>query len=312
MPPILRAPVGRAALLGQDRVVGEGAQQALDDEPLGSLVHLGHEVDHRPLVTDAPRAAQLFPQEPARAASRVEGDAEKRARARAHPAEGTTGIAVALLGPTPVGILRTMSLRLLGRYLARHRVRYAAGVVLLLATNACALLIPWVTKDVIDALGGAEGARATRDVVTLGALMVVALALLQALARTASRLVLLGAGQRVEAEIRHDLFAGLPASRAGVLPGADAPGTSCRAPRTTCRACPCSSGSGSCPWSTPRSSTRGRSSRCSASTPGSRSPRWRRTRSWWRWRADTTPARTSRRSRSRSSSRASPTRRRRT
>ena len=99
-----------------------------------------------------------------------------------------------------------MSLRLLGRYLARHRGRYAAGVVLLLATNACALLIPWVTKDVIDALGGAGGSRATREAVTLGALMVVALALLQALARTASRLVLLGAGQRVEAEIRHDLF----------------------------------------------------------------------------------------------------------
>ena len=111
-----------------------------------------------------------------------------------------------MLGPTLVGILATMSLRLLGRYLARHRVRYAAGVVLLLATNACALLIPWVTKDVIDALGGAAGSQATREVVTLGALVVVALALLQALARTASRLVLLGAGQRVEAEIRHDLF----------------------------------------------------------------------------------------------------------
>ncbi|MGH7357429.1 MAG: ABC transporter transmembrane domain-containing protein, partial [Candidatus Rokuibacteriota bacterium] len=102
-----------------------------------------------------------------------------------------------------------MSLRFLGRYLARHRVRYAAGVLLLLATNACALLIPWVIKDVIDALGGGDGARATRDAVTLGALVVVGLALLQALARTASRLVLLGAGQRVEAEIRHDLVAAL-------------------------------------------------------------------------------------------------------
>ena len=47
-----------------------------------------------------------------------------------------------------------MSVWSLGRYLARHRARYAAGVVLLLATNACALLIPWVTKDVVDALGG--------------------------------------------------------------------------------------------------------------------------------------------------------------
>jgi ATP-binding cassette subfamily B protein len=102
-----------------------------------------------------------------------------------------------------------MSFRLLGRYLARHRVRYAAGIVLLLATNACALLIPWVTKDVIDALGGAGVARATRTTVALGALTVVWLALLQGLTRTASRLVLLGAGQRVEAEVRHDLFAAL-------------------------------------------------------------------------------------------------------
>jgi ATP-binding cassette subfamily B protein len=99
-----------------------------------------------------------------------------------------------------------MSFRMLGRYLARHRVRYATGVLLLLATNACALLIPWVTKDVIDALGGAGAAPATRATVTASALLVVGLALLQALTRTASRLVLLGAGQRIENEIRQDLF----------------------------------------------------------------------------------------------------------
>jgi ATP-binding cassette subfamily B protein len=81
-----------------------------------------------------------------------------------------------------------------------------AGVLLLLATNACALLIPWVTKDVVDALGGAGRSAATRQTIAVGALVVVALALLQALVRTASRLVLLGAGQRVEAAIRADLF----------------------------------------------------------------------------------------------------------
>jgi ATP-binding cassette subfamily B protein len=99
-----------------------------------------------------------------------------------------------------------MPVSILGRYLARHRARYAAGVLLLLATNACALLIPWVTKDVVDALGGAGRSSATRATVVAGALLVVALALTQALVRTASRLVLLGAGQRVEAEIRADLF----------------------------------------------------------------------------------------------------------
>ena len=98
-----------------------------------------------------------------------------------------------------------MALRTLGRYLARHRVRYAVGVLLLVATNACALLIPWVTKDIIDSLGVASG-RATRQTVTASALLVVGLALVQAVTRTTSRLVLLGAGQRVEAGLRSDVF----------------------------------------------------------------------------------------------------------
>jgi ATP-binding cassette, subfamily B, multidrug efflux pump len=99
-----------------------------------------------------------------------------------------------------------MPVSILGRYLARHRVRYAAGVLLLIATNACALLIPWVTKNVVDALGQAGGSSTTRQTVAAGALLVVGLALAHAVTRTASRLVLLGAGQRVEAEIRSDLI----------------------------------------------------------------------------------------------------------
>jgi ATP-binding cassette subfamily B protein len=113
---------------------------------------------------------------------------------------------VALLVHDAAGILAMMPVSVLGRYLARHRVRYAAGVLLLIATNACALLIPWVTKDVVDALGGAGRSTATRETVALGALLVVGLALAQALVRTASRLLMLGAGQRVESEIRADLF----------------------------------------------------------------------------------------------------------
>jgi ATP-binding cassette subfamily B multidrug efflux pump len=111
-----------------------------------------------------------------------------------------------LLVPGPVGILAMMPVSILGRYLARHRARYAAGVLLLLVTNACALLVPWVTKDVVDALGAAGRPGATRATLAAGALLVVALALTQAVVRTVSRLVLLGAGQRVEAEIRGDLF----------------------------------------------------------------------------------------------------------
>jgi len=99
-----------------------------------------------------------------------------------------------------------MPVAILGRYLARHRARYAFGVLLLIATNACALLIPWVTKNVVDALGHASQSGATQRTVTTGALLVVGLAIAHALTRTCSRLVLLGAGQRVEADIRADLI----------------------------------------------------------------------------------------------------------
>jgi ATP-binding cassette subfamily B protein len=99
-----------------------------------------------------------------------------------------------------------MPVRVLAGYLARHRGRYAAGTLLLVATNACALLIPWVTKDVIDALGDPTRSGVTRHTVVTGALVIAALALAQAVTRTASRLVLLGAGQQVEAAIRADLF----------------------------------------------------------------------------------------------------------
>ena len=99
-----------------------------------------------------------------------------------------------------------MPVRILARYLARYRARYAAGILLLVATNACALLIPWVTKDVIDALGDPARSGATRETVVAGALLVAVLALVQAIVRTLSRLILLGAGQRIEAAIRSDLF----------------------------------------------------------------------------------------------------------
>jgi ATP-binding cassette subfamily B protein len=100
-----------------------------------------------------------------------------------------------------------MSLTVLGRYLARHRTRYLVGFAFLLATNACALLIPWVTKDMVDALGAEGEVGATRSTVLVGALSILALALVQAAARSASRLAVLGAGQRVEADLREDLFA---------------------------------------------------------------------------------------------------------
>jgi ATP-binding cassette, subfamily B, multidrug efflux pump len=97
-----------------------------------------------------------------------------------------------------------MPVRVLFRYVARYRARYLAGLGLLVATNLCALAIPWVVKGTIETLSGRAPAAARAALV--GAVWVIGLASLQAVARSASRLLLLGAGQRVEAAIRDDLF----------------------------------------------------------------------------------------------------------
>ncbi len=102
-----------------------------------------------------------------------------------------------------------MSVRILLGYLARYRARYAAGFALLFATTLCALAIPWVIKLTVEAIGSAAGAgagRSARSAVSGGALAIVGLALLQGVVRSASRFALLGASQRVEADIRNDLF----------------------------------------------------------------------------------------------------------
>jgi ATP-binding cassette subfamily B protein len=109
-----------------------------------------------------------------------------------------------------------MPVRVLIGYLERYRARYLGGFALLLATNLCALAIPWVIKLTVEAIGSAVGAAggtaaapdldATRRAVTTGALAIVGLAVLQGAVRSASRFALLGASQRVEADIRNDLF----------------------------------------------------------------------------------------------------------
>lgn len=95
-----------------------------------------------------------------------------------------------------------MPVRVLVRYLDRYRTRYLGGFAFLLATNGCALAIPWVVKETIEAIA----ARASGGAVAAGALGIVALAVLQGVTRSASRFALLGASQRVEADIRNDVF----------------------------------------------------------------------------------------------------------
>ena len=238
---------------------------------------------------------------------------EKRARARAHAAERTTGIAVALLGSAT------------GRYTrddvpphTRPVSRPAPGAVRgrrRAPARDQRLRPPHPLGDQgrdrrprgRRAGPARRGRRSPR-----GALLVVALALRpgdrpDGVAPGPARGRVSGRGRDPSRPVRR-----LPASRAGVLPGPPHRGPHVAgherpAERVDARRIrpPVPGEHGDRLRGDPRS-------RCSASTPGSPWRRWRRTRSWWRWPAATTRARTPRRWPSRSSWRAWPTRPRRT
>ncbi|MFQ5718958.1 MAG: ABC transporter ATP-binding protein [Acidobacteriota bacterium] len=103
--------------------------------------------------------------------------------------------------------------------LRRYRRRYIAGVLLLLVTNGCGLAIPLLLRDAVEAL---RGRREAPSVATC-ALLIVALASMQALVRAGSRLAVLGASRRIAYDLRNRFFAHLqrlPATFFGqVTPG---------------------------------------------------------------------------------------------
>jgi ATP-binding cassette subfamily B protein len=90
-------------------------------------------------------------------------------------------------------------------YARPYRARFAAGLLLLLATNGLALLIPWLLRDAVHAME--EGAALRRIGWFAGAIVVVALA--QAVVRTLSRLTVLGASRRIVYDVRMRFFAQL-------------------------------------------------------------------------------------------------------
>ncbi len=83
--------------------------------------------------------------------------------------------------------------------------RYASGFVLLLATNALSLWIPWLLRDAIRAM---ERGEELRTVVEL-ALAMIGVGLLQAVVRTISRRLILGASRYIVHDIRQTFFAHL-------------------------------------------------------------------------------------------------------
>ncbi len=96
-------------------------------------------------------------------------------------------------------------MRRLLKYLARYRLRYAAGIVCLVATAELGMRVPYLLKEAIDAISaGADPSRAG-----VLALWIAAIAALQAVVRTASRILIFNIGRDVEYDLRNDLFAHL-------------------------------------------------------------------------------------------------------
>jgi ATP-binding cassette subfamily B multidrug efflux pump len=91
------------------------------------------------------------------------------------------------------------------RYAARYRVRYLIGVACLAAGTGLSLAIPWTIKRAIEAL---EHDAAAAPLGTLVAL-IIALALLNGCVRLGSRFAIIGAAQRVEFDLRNDLYASM-------------------------------------------------------------------------------------------------------
>jgi ATP-binding cassette subfamily B protein len=83
------------------------------------------------------------------------------------------------------------------------RLRYAGGAILLLLTNAFALLIPWFMKLAIESLQHPQEARFTA---ASCAAIIALLAILHSITRIFSRTLILNAARIIEFRIRNDLF----------------------------------------------------------------------------------------------------------
>jgi ATP-binding cassette subfamily B protein len=94
-------------------------------------------------------------------------------------------------------------LALLKQYLVTLRLRYAAGGCFLLATNAFALLIPWVMKLAVEGLQHPASSRFSPAACSVA---IVLLALLHCVTRIFSRTLILNAARIIEFRIRDDLF----------------------------------------------------------------------------------------------------------
>ena len=104
--------------------------------------------------------------------------------------------------------------RVVWRYVARYRLRYALGVVCLLLASVFSLAIPWLVKSAIETLSSAAPGGSQGDVapkVGWYVALILAAASAHAVVRLASRLAMIGAAQRIEFDLRNDLYRSLQA-----------------------------------------------------------------------------------------------------
>jgi ATP-binding cassette subfamily B protein len=90
-------------------------------------------------------------------------------------------------------------------YLARYRLRLGGGVVCLVIATSLAMAVPWLWRRAVNDIAAGAGAATLGRTVGL----LVAIAIAQALVRTASRALIFNAGRDVEYDLRNDLFAHL-------------------------------------------------------------------------------------------------------
>jgi ATP-binding cassette subfamily B protein len=90
-------------------------------------------------------------------------------------------------------------------YLARYRVRFAAGVACLVVATSLAMSVPWLWRRAVNDIAAGAGPQALWPTVAL----LIAIAVAQAIVRTASRTLIFNAGRDIEYDLRNDLFAHL-------------------------------------------------------------------------------------------------------
>lgn len=95
-----------------------------------------------------------------------------------------------------------MPRRLLARYLRRYAPWYLGGFAFLALASACSLAIPWMVKNAIETL---EAGREAGELAWYVAAIFV-LAAAHGVVRLGSRFAIYGAGQRIEHDIRSDLY----------------------------------------------------------------------------------------------------------